>query len=74
MQYVQALRQLALARQAATEPKLCERLAAVMQACTGRLMELHPYLVGKHTLDGMLHLAHDVVCKSADAWAVCRSS
>lgn len=45
VQYVQVTRELSEARQAATEPKFCDKLAAVIQACIGRIMELYPYLV-----------------------------
>lgn len=45
IQYFQVLRLLTDVRQAATEPRLCDALAAVIQACAGRVQELHFHLV-----------------------------
>ena len=45
VQYFQVLRLLNNVRQAATEPRLCDALAAVIQACAGRVQELHFHLV-----------------------------
>ena len=45
VQYLQVLRLLTNVRQAAIEPRLCDALAAVIQACAGRVQELYHHLV-----------------------------
>ena len=74
VQYFQVLRLLTSTRQAATEPRLCDALAAVMQACAGRLQELHQHLVRIRRHLVLAVLSHLNVRSTLMAKASARSS